>query len=298
MRRSAWFIRIALGASCVAWLAASPARAAFEDVEESPEARARGGAWVADRADDYAPFHNPASLAWAGRLAVAGSYLQPFGLPFSSLSTVCVTRALPGDLGGVGVGVREFGVSFLGEDLSRETTISLAHGFRLMHDRQSELAIGWRVEMFALSFGPSITGIDPGSARAFGVSVGGSAVLRDRTRIGFSVQNLNNPSIGDRDHEELRRRVAAGLAYEPYDGVQSTFGLTQELGEELQMRGGLSFDLADVATLRAGVRTNPNTLGAGLGLRWSGVSLDYALSTGGGALGETHHLGLGWHPSW
>ena len=63
-------------------------QAAFEDVEVSPRIRALGGAYAATQHDPYAPFHNPASLAFALSPQVAASYVRPFGYDFSSQSVI------------------------------------------------------------------------------------------------------------------------------------------------------------------------------------------------------------------
>ncbi len=270
------------------------ARAAFEDIEVSPRARAMGGAWTALRDDAYAVFHNPASLAWAGRIQAGASTVRPFGYDFSSQSTAAGAMALPERWGGLGAGVRAFGVEYLGESLEQETTFGIAHGVHILRDRQSELAVGWAVDFYSLDFGRSVTGIDPGSATTFGLSVGAVAVVRERTRIGFHALNFNNPTIGDRDKEELRRRVAAGISYAPYPGVETVLEIANELGEAVQYRGGTEFELAEFLWARAGIKSDPSVFTAGVGLRWMGVQLDYGFSTGGGVLGETHHFGVGY----
>ena len=94
---------IGVGTAANAW-------AAFEDIEVSPRARAMGGAWTAVRDDAYAVFHNPASLAWSGRIQAGASTVRPFGYDFSSQSTAAAALALPGRWGGLGAGVRAFGV--------------------------------------------------------------------------------------------------------------------------------------------------------------------------------------------
>jgi hypothetical protein len=272
---------------------AATARAAFEDIEVSPRARAMGAAWTALRGDAYAVFHNPAALAWAGRVEAAASTVRPFGYDFSSQNTAAGAIALPGRWGGLGAGVRAFGVEYMGEMLEQETTLGLAHGFHVRRDRQSELSVGWAVDLYSLDFGRSVTGIDPGSATTAGLSVGAVAVVRERTRIGFHALNFNNPTIGRRDKEELRRRVAAGVSYAPYPGVESVLEIANELGEAVQYRGGAEFELAEFLWARAGVKSDPSVFTAGLGLQWMGIQLDYGFSTGGGVLGETHHIGVG-----
>lgn len=272
-----------------------PARAAFEDIEVSPRLRALGESGAAAGRDVYAAMHNPASLAWSDDLAGAASYVEPFSLPFSSQSAIAGSLPLPGALGGVGFGVRTFGVRFMGEDLQDETTLSLAHGFRLMHDAQSELAFGWRVSFYSLSFGPSVTGIDPGRGTSLGLGLGALAVVRERTRVGFSVENVNNPSIGDRDHQDLNRRVTGGLAYSPYAGVTTLLDMSAELGSDVEYGGGIEFEVSRNLWLRAGLCTVPNVFTVGFGLQVRGLHLDYGFSSGGGVLDDTHHVGLEMH---
>ena len=278
---------VELGLACNAW-------SAFEDIEVSPRARALGGAWTALRNDAYGVFHNPASLAWSGRIQAAASTVRPFGYDFSSQNTAVAAFALPGAWGGLGAGVRGFGVEYLGETLEQENTFAIAHGFELRADRQSQLAIGWAANLYHLEFGRSVTGIDPGAATAFGLSVGALAVVRERTRVGFQALNFNNPTIGDRDHEELRRHVSVGVSYAPYSGVETLLEIASGLGEAVQYRGGAEFEVAEFLSLRGGVRSNPSVFTAGIGLRWTGIQLDYGFSTGGGVLGDTHHLGIGY----
>lgn len=279
-------------AAVIAAIGSSDARAAFEDVEVSPGQRAQGGAGLARLGDPWAAFHNPASLAWIGRGAAAASYVQPFSLDFATQSAAVVAGRLPGRAGGLGVGWRELGVEYQGVQLTRETTVGFAHGFRLLADRQSELAVGWGFQVFSLDYGESITGLDPGSANTVGFQLGAMATVRERTRVGLAVVNLNQPTIGDRDREELRERMGFGVAYSPYAGVETSLDLVSELGEALQWRGGTQFQISEMLLLRGGVRTEPNTVTAGLGLKLSHFVLDYAFSSGGGVLGDTHQVGL------
>jgi hypothetical protein len=272
-------------------MAPAPVGAAFDDIEVSARARALGGASSAWLADDYAAFHNPASLAWLDGVTGAASYVRPFGFDFNSQSAAAAEFTLPGRLGGVGIGARRFGVSWLGENLTSETTVSLAHGIHLLRDSQSELAVGWVLDVYSLNYGRSVTGIDPGSATGVGVGFGATAVVRERTRVGFQGLNLNSPSLGDLDHQELRRTVAVGVSYQPYPEVETVLDITQEMGRAVQYRGGAEFSVGRLLWLRTGIHTAPNALTAGIGLLHKGIGFDYGFSTGG-VLGETHQFGL------
>ena len=148
------------------------------------------------------------------------------------------------------------------------------------------------MNLYSLDYGTSVTGIDPGSATAVGVDVSAQVVLHERTRVGFYALNINNPSIGDVDEEELIRRVGAGVSYQPYRGVTTLLDISNELGEDVQFRGGTEFQVTDFLWLRAGLRTQPNIFTAGVGLQRFGVSVDYGFSTGGGTLDATHQFGI------
>jgi len=265
---------------------------AFDDVEASPRARALGCAWAALTGDAWAPFHNPATLAWTGAIGGEASWVRPFGYDFVSQGAIAATLPLPRGIGGAAVGLRRFGVEYRGVDLTHETTVAVSHGFKLLSDRQSEVAVGWTLNLYALDYGTSVGGVDPGSATGLGVNVGATAVVRDRTRVGFQVTNLNTPRLGDRDKEELRRAVTVGVSYAPYPGVETVLDLAGGLDGVIQYRGGAEFQAADYLWLRAGLQTEPNTLTAGFELRWAGMRLGYGFSTGG-VLGDTHHVGIG-----
>lgn len=271
------------------------ARAAFQDIEVSPRLRALGEAGTAVALDAYAPLHNPALLAWSDDVSGAVSYLEPFSLPFSSQSAIAGSMPLPGGAGGLGFGIRKFGVRYMDVDMTDEMTLSIAHGFKLMHDAQSELAFGWSVSFYSLGYGRSVTGLDPGKATSLGLGLGAVATVRERTRVGFSIENANNPSIGDRDHEDLNRHVRGGLAYSPYPGVTTVLDMNAQLGSEIEYRGGIEFEAAKILWLRTGLATAPNKFTAGFGLNVHGIHLDYGYSSGGGVLDDTHHIGLEVH---
>lgn len=284
----------ALTAAC-ALAATVPARAAFDDVEVSPRSRGMGSAFLGLKPDVYAVFHNPASLGWfAGGFEGGASYVRPFGYDFSSQSVLSGAVRLPGSHpGALGVGFRRFGVEYRGEDLTGETTLSIAYGAKVLSDLQSELALGMAVNLYSLDYGRSVTGIDPGSATAVGVNVAAQAVVAERTTVGFYAHNLNNPSIGGVDEEELHRRVGVGAAYSPYRGVTTLLDISTELGREPQFRGGTEFEITEFLWLRGGLRTEPNIFTAGFGIDHSGFRFDYGFSTGGGVLDPTHQFGVG-----
>jgi hypothetical protein len=274
----------------------TPALAAFEDIEVSPRQRGLGSTGFAMLDDAYAPLRNPSTLAWAADATGAFSYLKPFSLDFASQNVVTAATRLPGAAGGIGIGIRTFGVRYQDQNLDQEATYTIAHGFRLLHDAQSELAFGWSASLLTLSFGNSITGLDPGQASTVAVSMGATATVRDRTRVGFVAQNINSPRIGDRDYQDLARRLMGGISYTPYAGVTTLLDMRAVSGESIGYGAGIELEATDFLKLRAGIATEPNTFSAGLGIRVRRhLQLDYGFSTGGGVLEETHHVGFELH---
>lgn len=291
MNRKATNLLILAGLVVAGLVLAAPAGAFFESTPVSARSRAMGEAVTAvpDRA--FAAFHNAAWLADVPRGEAGVSYVRPFGLSFQDFYTAGAAFPLEGTFGNLGVGITHFKVAAGDTSLLKETQVSLAHGFVLFSDFHSRICFGWALNLYSVSAGQSVSGIDPGSDTSVGLDLGLTMLLHKRTRAGFQVRNLNNPTIGI-DGEELRQSVTAGIAYEPYDGVITTFEFDNELGQQTQYHGGLEAAIMPGFALRCGVITDPSRLTGGFGYAAGPVTLDYGFSTGGGTLPSTHQFGL------
>lgn len=272
-------------------LCAQPAHALFENTTINPAARAMGEAGVSVIDPAYAAMVNPAQLASVTRGVGAASYVRPFGADFTNFYYLGAAIPVSAKFGNIGVGVTEFSVDLDGTKLLRETRIALGHAVNLFSDMHSTVDFGYSLNMYRAEFGETVSGDDPGSDMSFGLDLGLMATLHKRTRLGFQIYNINNPDIG-LDGEELGRRLVAGISYEPYDGVTTTFEFDNELGEELQYHGGVGMTVVEGFQLRAGILTNPNKLTGGFGYTIKDFSLDYGFSSGGGTLDSTHQFGV------
>ncbi|MBK9775816.1 MAG: hypothetical protein IPP62_05580 [bacterium] len=270
---------------------AAPAGAFFESTPVSARSRAMGEAVTAVPDPAYAAFNNAAWLADVPHGEAGISYVRPFGLSFQDFYTAGAAFPLEGNFGNLGVGISHFKVASGDTSLLKETQVSLAHGFELFSDFHSRVCFGWALNLYSVSAGQSVSGVDPGSDTSVGLDLGLSMLLHKRTRAGFQVRNLNNPTIGI-DGEELPQSVTAGIAYEPYDGVITTFEFDNQLGYRTQYHGGIEMTVVPGFALRAGVITDPSRLTGGFGYAAGPVSLDYGFSTGGGTLDTTHQFGL------
>lgn len=276
------------------------AQAAFDEVAVSPRARAMGDTYSAVDADAWSVYHNPAQLPWMTSPSVAVATAQPNNGDFNRLTTVAGSIVLPDRWGGMSFGLRHYGVEYQSVDLLSEYTLSVSHGFQLFRDESSAASFGWTVNVFNLDLAPTVglsgdgsDGVDPGNAWSVGLDLAAAVEIWERTRVGFVIHNLNNPTIGD-DDEELQQSMSIGLSYVPYDEVVTAFDIRSRPGEEFQFHGGMEFGLFDILTLRGGLVTNPNKVTGGFGVNIKGVLVDYAFSTGGGVLESTHQFGLGY----
>lgn len=288
--------RALLAAFFLLLAAGGPARAAFETIEVDPRLRAMGGAGTAEGYDHLSLYHNPASLVMADEFQGGLSYLEPYGQSFLKLYTAGFSAPLPSGFGGLGFGFRRFGTDYLDQSLEEQNTFSVAHGFGLYSDVSSSIAVGYGLNLYHLKYGPTITGVDPGGATSVGINVSARVTLRNRAAFGFLAQNINNPTIGEQDVEELPRRLTGGVSYQPYPGVITNLDLESVLGEKSRFHGGAEFGLNDYVDLRFGIATEPNLYSAGFGLKWQGIHLDYGFSSGPGPLEESHQIGLSLRP--
>lgn len=291
MNRKATNLLILAGLVVAGLVLAAPAGAFFEPTPVSARSRAMGESQTAVPDAAFAAFHNAAWLADVPHGEVAFSFVRPFGYSFSDFYAAGAAFPLDGRFGNLGVGVSHFKVDLADTTLLQETVVTLAHGFELFDDFHSRICFGWALNLYSAKAGQSVSAVDPGSDTAVGLDLGLTMLLHKRTRAGFQVRNLNNPTIG-LDGEELPQRLVAGIAYEPYDGVITTFEFDNEIGREAQYHGGLEMAVAAGLALRAGVVTDPNRLTGGFGYRAGPVALDYGFSTGGGTLDSTHQFGL------
>ncbi len=272
-------------------LTAGPAAAFFENTMVSARARAMGESAVAVPGGAYAAFYNPGLLAERTTGEVGASYVQPFQLDYTDFYTLGAVLPLETRYGAIGLGISQFKTSYQGVDLNKETQVSFTHGLTLFEDYHSRVDFGYGINVYRVEQSETVSGLLPGDDTVIGMDFGLAVNLHKRTTLGVLVKNMNNPQIG-LDEEELPRRLIAGVTYQPYDGVLTTFEIDNELGEDVQYHGGVEALVVEGFFLRAGVVTNPDKLTGGFGYRRGQLGVDYGFSTGGGTLESTHQFGV------
>lgn len=261
----------------------------FDSIDVSSKARGMGGAWAAGGDDATAVAYNPALLMEVERLSVAVSYLQPNQQAFESLAYGAFSFE-SWRKQRMGVAVRHFGVEYMGNDLESETTLTFSHAFPVLKDIHSRLYIGYCLNAYMLEFGATQS-LDLGSETTFGLDVGVLGVLRERTRLGLFLRNINEPSVGKYRSEPLPQWVTAAVSYQPYYGVVTELDVRTMRGESVEILMGMQFAVTEMLDLRVGFQTEPNTLAGGFTLKIKSFAVDYAYSSHS-VLPGTHHVAL------
>ena len=256
----------------------------FDDYEPSPKARAMGGAFYSTSDDANGVFYNPAGLSLAGNdLKISNT--KRFGDDFQILTNVAVSMKLP-KFGVLGIGLQAFDVEYLGVTLQSEKTYSISHSFTLMKDIHSEIHFGYTANMYHLTFDTF------GNQPAFGVNIGALAILHQRTQLGFTVTNLNNPKVGKNNNYDLPQKIAVGISYLPYQNLVTSLELKKSFAGVTEIHAGSEITIVDAFKLRFGVRSNPASYSTGFNFKLYGITIDYAFNTH--ILGNTHHFGIGY----
>jgi len=262
----------------------------FDSMDVSSKARGMGGAWVASVDDATAMFYNPSALALVGSPDVYASYLKPNSQDFESLTFLAFSIPV-GSNHAIGLSYRDFGVEYKDKKLLGESTLSLAYGLCLMKDIHSELYLGGTFNLYSLEFGSTGT-MDLGEETTLGVDLGFLGILRQRTRLGFLVKNINEPSVGKGAGEPLPQWISAGVAYEPYYGVVTELDIRSLRGEKTEIHMGMQFAVTEFLGFRVGLQTNPNSLTGGITAGVEPLEIDYSYSSHS-VLPGTHHVAIG-----
>jgi len=257
----------------------------FDTMDVSSKARGMGGAWTANALDAAAIFYNPACMPEIESPDLYASYFRPNGQSYTGLTFLGFSFPIRSQHS-IGVSYRGFGVEYENVNLLSESTLSLAYAAPLLKDIHTALYIGGTANIYSLEF----EGL--GSQTAVGLDIGLLAVMRDRTRIGLFLHNINEPSVGKNITEPLPQWVSAGISYKPYYGVVTELDLRSVRGEEVEVHMGMQFDVTNYFAMRFGFQTKPNSLTGGLSVGVAPIEVDYSYSSHS-VLPGTHHVAIG-----
>jgi len=217
---------------------------------------------------------NPSSAGSLGSFHLSIFYTpSPFELP--QLSNCGVVAAYPFESLRTAVSLTSTGFS-LYRELTATTT--LARGF------DGILFVGLNFNINHLTIAHY------GSATAIGIDLAAAVQVTEDLRWGFSLLNVNRPSIGGEDGK-LPEVYITGVSCQLMPTANISFSLVKDVCYPTSLRTGVEFSLVEIIRLRIGVSTEPSRYCAGIGVRVSPVSFDYGVATHED-LGLTHSLGL------
>lgn len=263
----------------------------FDSRDPSARATAMSEANLAVVSDVWAVYYNPAGLARLNCFQFATAAQRPFNQPFFSNTFFGAAVPLPEKYGTLGLTAEYYGVRYGGNDLSKEITITLSHGFYLLKDLNSTLSVGYNLKYYYWELGKSVGGLDLGSAGTFGVDVGLQASIWERTYVGAFAYNINAPRIGSQVSHDLPQRLVIGAAYRPVSGLITSLAFDKTIGLDTHLRAGFEFLSVEWLALRVGASTNPNRFSFGFGFNFKGFGIDYSFLNHP-VLPETHKFGL------
>lgn len=259
--------------------------AMFDDYEPSPRARAMGGAYYSVSNDANAIFYNPAGLNSADNNIIIG-YSKLFDNDFQVLNTVALSFKLPRKFGTLGIGLQSLDVDFQDVNLMSEKVYALSHSFTILNDIHSNFDIGYTLNMYHLSF----EGF--GDQPSFGINLGALATVHQRTQIGFTITNLNNPSVGEDNAHDLPQKMAMGISYHPYTDVITSLELKKTFNGKTEIHAGTEVKVTDMLYLRCGVRSEPTSYSMGASFDMYNIIVDYGFNTH--TTDSTHHFSIGY----
>jgi len=236
---------------------------------------------------------NPASITGVKRMEGYLSYENLY--MFAHAASAGFGYSFP--TSAVGVKYSEFFVlgdyasedSILAENarLHTERTVQLSYGGAL----QDIISIGTNVNFLYLSQKNEVQ--EDFNNMYYTVDAGIIGKIYERWFIGISVFNLTNTYINgylDTYRYYVDRRVSAGLSFEPYKNLITSFDVSKTAEEPTSFGFGIVYEiLKNTFEITAGARSYPVSYGAGFKATFNKLTLDYGY-TGIAQMPPRHHV--------
>ena len=172
-------------------------------------------------------------------------------------------------------------------NLHTERTVQLTYGGNL----QDLISVGTNVNFLYLSQKSE----DPESFNNlyYTVDVGLIGKIYERWLIGISVFNVTNTYINgymDTYRYYIDRKVSAGLSFEPYKNLVTSFDVSKVAEEPTSFGFGIIYEiLKNTFEITSGVRSYPVSYGAGFKAKFNKLAIDYGY-TGVAQMPSRHHI--------
>jgi len=282
----------ATGAFLCLVLAASPARAYFEESDIGARSIGFAKAFTAIADDATAVYWNPAGLAWIDKSEAVVVHSRPYGI--SDLSSNYGAVALPIRPVALGASWHHLGAT----DVISEDTFTFAAAREIYADADGlRISAGAAVKVARVAF-PSYPDpvtfetVDFGSSTKGTFDVGGMVTFPNRITLGGVVQNIGSPEFdllsgGGGTVLATRSRLGASYRWNPESTISVEY---QEVGDNkavLNMGGEIWFYRA--FAIRMGL--SDVNAGGGVSIKAKRWLFDMAFLTNG-PLGASYRVGL------
>ena len=264
------------------------------------EVSAMAGAVAAEAGRNWSIFHNPAGITEVDGLQVSLGGGKLYGYDWLPASNLSVTAPIP-KIGTIGFAFQQLETKYSGKTLSKEQTLSIAQGFDLQHDKNSNLAIGYTANFVQWDLGKSAgvsgdgsDGLELGSINSITIDFGVLTSLREKYRFGVFLKNINSGALGKGiTRQVLPRRINAGITYMPMTGLATSIVSEHLLGrDDMQIKGAVKYILNPHIKIYAGAQSNPSRFGIGTTFIYNNKSISYGLLTHP-LLPITHQINIG-----
>ncbi|MFB0564041.1 MAG: PorV/PorQ family protein [Candidatus Lokiarchaeia archaeon] len=264
--------------------------AVFLKIDMGARAASMGGAFCAVADDVSAIYWNPAGLVQLERKEITAMHNEWI----QGIRRESIVYAHPiKELLTLGVGItylytsglikRDIYGNELGETFGAYGGVTTFSGSKMLCENVS---IGVNLKIIQ-------EGIEARKATAFALDIGVLYKL-SKLRLGAVIQNLGTKVKFEEKSFALPLDLKAGLAYKALEHLILATDIDLPLDNEINLRVGAEYQLADLLSLRLGFKTSQakNTgvgISGGLGFRFKDYQLDYGFLPFGD-LGNTHRI--------
>jgi hypothetical protein len=224
--------------------------------------------------DVFAIFNNPAGLAQMNWREI-GVFYSPAPFGFKELANAFIAYNEPLSFGSFSLGAMTYGF-----ELYKENKILLGYSYNFL----DKFFAGFTINYLSVSIKKY------GSKSVFYFNLGGLIYITQDIKWGFFIVNINRASFVDED-DQIPTIFNSGFSYNIIPDVSINIALEKDIRYTASLKFGIDYYIIDNLSLRTGFSNEPSTYSAGIGINYSFISFDYAVSNHQD-LGLTHQAGI------
>lgn len=257
-----WFVLLFLLCKC------------FAQVNPGAKQIALSHSDVSSSNDVFSLFNNPAGLA-SLKFREAGIFYSPAPFGLTELSNAFAAYCEPSSIGSFSAGF-----SIYGFELYKETKIVFGFGRKISNNFSVGLASVYH-NLFIKNYG---------SKGVFIFNLGAIAKLSDQVGFGFVIENATRSTFAG-ESNQIPTVLWLGTDLKFIKEISFNAAIKKEIGYNPSVLLGTEYSIIQFLRFRIGVSNQPDTYSAGIGIIFSFIQADYAI-TSHNELGFTHHIGL------